>query len=136
MNKRSQSNIPKTMASLVALVLVATVAVLAQDNAKPETIHATAMGQLRASGKTFGVTINIASYSTPADQRTLIDAFNAGGHDALAEALSKMKSKGRVAISGTPGLRHRLCTHFSDRQRPAHSVDHESPHPIQRGLCE
>jgi len=58
MNKRSQSNIPKTMASLVALVLVATVAVLAQDNAKPETIHATAMGQLRASGKTFGVTIN------------------------------------------------------------------------------
>lgn len=103
MNKRSQSNIPKTMASLVALVLVASVAVLAQDNAKPETIHATAMGQLRASGKTFGVTINIASYSTPADQRTLIDAFNAGGHDALAEALSKMKSKGRVAISGTLG---------------------------------
>src|SRR5882762_4200897 len=91
------------MASLVALVLVASVAVLAHDNAKPETIHATAMGQLRASGKTFGVTINIASYSTPADQQTLIDAFNAGGHDALAEALSKMKSKGRVAITGTLG---------------------------------
>jgi len=77
--------------------------VLAQDKAKTETIHATAMGQMRASGKTFSVTINIASYSTPADQQTLIDAFNAGGHDALAKILSRMKSKGRVAITGTLG---------------------------------
>jgi len=33
----------------------------------------------------------------------LIDAFNAGGHDALAKTLNKMKSKGRVAITGTLG---------------------------------
>jgi hypothetical protein len=84
-------------------VLVAIVAAPAQDKAKPETIHATAMGQMTASGKTFSVTINIASYSTPADQQALIEAFNAGGHDALVRTLSKMKSKGRVAITGTLG---------------------------------
>jgi hypothetical protein len=47
--------------------------------------------------------LNIDSYSTPDDQKALIDAFNAGGHDALVKTLSKMKSKGRVAITGTMG---------------------------------
>jgi hypothetical protein len=75
----------------------------AQDKAKPEAIHAMAMGQMTASGKTFSVTINITSNSTPVDQQTLSDVFNAGGHDALVKALSRMKSKGRVAITGTLG---------------------------------
>ena len=33
----------------------------------------------------------------------MIDAFTSGGHNALVKALSKMKSKGRVAITGTLG---------------------------------
>jgi hypothetical protein len=77
--------------------------VVAQDQPKRETIQATAMGQQRASGKMFSVTVNIDSYSTPEDQKALIDAFNAGGHDALVKTLSRMKSKGRVAITGTLG---------------------------------
>jgi hypothetical protein len=75
----------------------------AQDKPKRETIQATAMGQQRASGKMFSVTVNIESYSTPEDQKVLSDAFNSGGHDALVKTLSKMKSKGRVAITGTMG---------------------------------
>jgi hypothetical protein len=75
----------------------------AQDKPKRETIQATAMGQQRASGKMFSVTVNIESYSTPEDQKALMDAFSAGGHDALTKTLSKMKSKGRVAITGTMG---------------------------------
>jgi hypothetical protein len=75
----------------------------AQDKPKRETIQATAMGQQRASGKMFHVTVNIESYSTPEDQKLLSDAFESGGHDALVKALSKMKSKGRVAITGTLG---------------------------------
>jgi hypothetical protein len=75
----------------------------AQDKPKRETIQATAMGQQRASGKVFSVTVNIESYSTPEDQKALMDAFSAGGHDALTKTLSKMKSKGRVAITGTMG---------------------------------
>jgi hypothetical protein len=75
----------------------------AQDTPKRETIQATAMGQQRASGKMFSVTVNIESYSTAEDQKTLSDAFKNGGHDALVKTLSKMKSKGRVAITGTLG---------------------------------
>jgi len=51
----------------------------------------------------FSVTINIESYSTPEDQKTLIDAFNTGGHDLLVKTLNKMPAKGRVAITGTLG---------------------------------
>src|SRR6266404_4681279 len=73
----------------------------AQDKPKRETIQATAMGQQRASGKMFHVTVNIESYSTQEDQKVLFDAFTDGGHNALVKTLSKMKSKGRVAITGT-----------------------------------
>jgi hypothetical protein len=92
-----------TMAFFCGFLLFPTFKARAQDKPKRETIQATAMGQQRASGKTFSVTINIDSYSTPEDQKALIDAFNAGGHDALAKTLRTMKSKGRVAITGTLG---------------------------------
>jgi hypothetical protein len=75
----------------------------AQEKPKRETIQAQAMGQTTAAGKTFNVTVNIESYSTPEDQKTLMDAFTSGGHAALVKTLSKMKSKGRVAITGTLG---------------------------------
>jgi len=64
-----------------------------------ETIQAQAFGTTTMAGKTFGVTINIEDYSTPAEQKALIDAFNSGGHDAMVKVLSKMKSKGRVRLS-------------------------------------
>jgi hypothetical protein len=87
----------------MAIFLPVALKVYAQDKPKRETIQATAMGQLTAAGKTFHVTVNIESYSTPGDQKMLIDAFASGGHDALVNTLSKMKSKGRVAITGTLG---------------------------------
>jgi hypothetical protein len=87
----------------MAIFLPVVLKVYAQDKPKRETIQATAMGQLTAAGKTFHVTVNIESYSTPEDQKMLIDAFASGGHDALVNTLSKMKSKGRVAITGTLG---------------------------------
>lgn len=67
---------------------------------KPETIQAQAFGTTTMAGRNFGITVRIESYSTPTDQKTLIDAFNKGGHEALVNALSKMKSRGRVAITG------------------------------------
>jgi hypothetical protein len=92
-----------TMALFCSFVLLATLKVGAQDKPKNETIQATAVGQQRAAGKMFSVTLNIESYSTPDDQKALIDAFNSGGHDALVKTLRKMKPKGRVAITGTLG---------------------------------
>jgi hypothetical protein len=75
----------------------------AQEKPKSERFTATAMGAARASGKRFSINIIIDGYSTPADQKTLIDAFQAGGHDGLVKTLDKMKSMGRVAITGTVG---------------------------------
>jgi hypothetical protein len=91
------------LATSSGFFLLTTLKAGAQDNPPSETIQATAMGQQRASGKMFSVTVNIESYSTPEDQKVLSDAFKNGGHDALVKTLSKMKSKGRVAITGTLG---------------------------------
>ena len=58
-----------------------------------ETIQAQAFGTTTMAGKSFGVTINIEDYSTPAEQKALIDAFNSGGHDAMVirpEALAEV----------------------------------------------
>jgi len=90
-------------AAIASIFLLAAFQIAAQDKPKRETIQATAMGQLKAAGKTFHVTVNIESYSAAEDQKILIDAFTSGGHDALVKTLSKMKSKGRVAITGTIG---------------------------------
>jgi hypothetical protein len=93
----------------IAVVLITLVLVTgafktgAQDKPKRETIQAQAMGQNRAMGKSFNVTVTINSYSPPDDQKVLLDALAEGGQAAVSKALSKMKSKGRVAITGTLG---------------------------------
>jgi hypothetical protein len=74
-----------------------------QDKQKTETIQATAMGTSTSMGRMFSVNILIDSYSTPQDQKTLIDAFQSGGHDELVKTLSEMKGKGRVSVTGTVG---------------------------------
>jgi hypothetical protein len=89
--------------AVLSILSVAVYKVRCQEKPKAEVIQAQAMGQLRASGKQFSVTINIQSYSTTEDQQRLIDAFTKGGHNALVKTLSKMKSNGRVAITGTLG---------------------------------
>lgn len=70
---------------------------------KAETIQAQAFGTATMAGRSFGITVRIESYSTPEDQKALIDAFIAGGHDAMVKVLSKMKSRGRVAVTGSVG---------------------------------
>jgi hypothetical protein len=70
---------------------------------KRETIQAQVWGEQTMAGKTFNMTIRVNSYSTPEDQKTLLDAFQKGGHDALVRALQKMPERGRIAITGTLG---------------------------------
>lgn len=92
---RSIGNSPTRM--ILGLLILLSITAGAQ---KSETIQAQAFGTTTQSGRTFGITIRIESYSTPTDQKTLIDAFNKGGHDALVDALGKMKARGRIAITG------------------------------------
>ena len=88
---------------LTAVLAVSAFGIYPQDQPKRETIQAQAMGQNTSAGKQFNVTISINSYSTPDDQKLLIDALSQGGQRALTKALSKMKSKGRVGVTGTLG---------------------------------
>jgi len=84
-------------------------------------------------GKCSIVTANIESYSTPEDQQALIAAFKAGGHDALVKTLSKMKSKGRVAITGRWVTRSLTYALFRPRMAGGFGC-HGSSHPVRRGL--
>jgi hypothetical protein len=83
--------------------LLGSIYAFSQDKPKPETYGATAMGEGPASGRRFNVTITIQQYSTPEDQQILIDSVMRSGQKGLVDTLSKMKSKGRVAITGTLG---------------------------------
>ena len=89
--------IPYGLVTLVALISISSHA------QEPETIQAQAFGTTTMASQNFGITIKIESYSTPADQKALIDAFTKGGHDALVDTLSKMKARGRVGITGQLG---------------------------------
>jgi hypothetical protein len=66
-------------------------------------IQAQAMGTSTQMGRSFSVNIIIEELSTPDDQKALLDAFNHNKNEGLVNALSKMKSKGHMAITGTLG---------------------------------
>ncbi|HEX3228212.1 MAG TPA: hypothetical protein VHQ95_04560 [Pyrinomonadaceae bacterium] len=74
-----------------------------QKLAKPINIQAQAMGTSTQLGRNFGVTVIINEFSPPSDQKILLEAFQQKGNEGLVNALSKMPSKGRVAITGTLG---------------------------------
>jgi hypothetical protein len=52
----------------------------------------------------ISVDLIINDFSTAEDQKVLIDAFQAKGSEGVANALHKMHSKGRIAITGTLGF--------------------------------
>jgi hypothetical protein len=66
-------------------------------------IQATAMGQSTQLGRSFSVTAIIEEFSPAEDQQLLLEAFKEKGNEGLVNALSKMHSKGRLAITGTLG---------------------------------
>src|SRR5262245_50282373 len=103
-----------TRRRIFSLALVAIVAVLliagshngeAQSTKLPEriTIQAQAMGTSTQLGRNFSVTAIINELSPPEDQKILLEAFQTKGNEGLVNALSKMPSKGRLAITGTLG---------------------------------
>jgi len=63
------------------------------------TIQATAMGTSTQLGKIHDINIHIEQFSTPDDQKALIDAFNRSGQDGLVDVLEDMKPKGRVRFA-------------------------------------
>ena len=108
LNKAKKTSFMRCCVVAVTLVLLASISNLAKDEppkekGKAETIQCTAMGTSTQMGRSVGVTIIIDELSTPEDKQILMAAFQKGGNQALCNAVSKMHSKGRLAITGTVG---------------------------------
>ena len=88
---------------LTTLLLTAVPLAFSDEGRGVETIDATAMGTSTQMGKTVNVKVTIYEYSTDEDRQILVDAFKKGQNQALVNALTKMKSVGRIAITGTLG---------------------------------
>lgn len=105
-NNPGKSNIRKFSCGgllLATLGLTAVTFALSADDRQIETIDATAMGTSTQLGKNVSVKVTIYEYSTDEDRQILIDAFKKGQNQGLVNALTKMKSVGRIAITGTLG---------------------------------
>jgi len=88
---------------LSALLLIGVTLALSADDRKVETIDATAMGTSTQLGQNVSVKVTIYEFSTDEDRQILLDAFKKGQNQGLVNALTKMKSVGRIAITGTIG---------------------------------
>ncbi len=96
----------RTALSISLLVIVNVLAATTTSAQKlPKSIHiqGNAMGTSTQLGRSASITIIIQELSLPADQKILINAFKEKGNEGLVNALSKMPSKGRIAITGTLG---------------------------------
>ena len=90
--------------AVIGLMLAVTIlATSGFERDKAETIDATAMGTSTQMGRVGTVRIIIYEYSTPEDRQILVQAFQKGQSNGLANALSKMKAVGRIQIPGTVG---------------------------------
>lgn len=85
-----------------ALLMALTVG-LSADDKKTQTIDATATGTSTQLGQTVSVKVTIYEFSTDEDRQILLEAFKQGQNQGLVNALTKMKSVGRIAITGTIG---------------------------------
>jgi hypothetical protein len=88
---------------LTTLLLTAVTLARSADERKVETIDATATGTSTQLGQIVNVKVTIYEYSSDEDRQILIDAFKKGQNQGLVNALTKMKSVGRIAITGTLG---------------------------------
>jgi hypothetical protein len=104
MNMRKNSKLMRiAMESLLILGLVISGSIPGSARDKNETIDATAFGTRTQLGANIGVTLNIYEFSTPADRQILVQAYEKGQNQGLANALQRMRAVGHVEITGTLG---------------------------------
>lgn len=87
----------------VSLMLLTNSLGLAQKLPKHIFIQASAMGTSTQMGRTVSVNLVIEELSSDAERTGLLEAFQQKGNEGLVNALHKMKSKGRMSITGTLG---------------------------------
>jgi hypothetical protein len=92
----------KISVATAAILAMSAVSGLARQN--HEQIDAQAYGTSTQMGRNFTVRLIIYEYSTPEDRKILVESFQKGQNDGLANALEKMKAVGRITMPGTLGF--------------------------------
>ena len=92
----------KMSIATAAILAISAVVGFARDT--NETIDAQARGTSTQLSKNFTVRLIVYEYSAPEDRKILIESFQKGQNDGLANALEKMKVVGRITMPGTLGF--------------------------------
>ena len=90
-----------TIVKTILLIALAATCSFAQKGR--EEYQAQAFGEGTQLGHTFNVTVIINEYSTEEDQQVLFESYKKSGMNGVTNALNKMKTKGRISITGTLG---------------------------------
>lgn len=90
--------------AIIGSIVILLVSHLQAAAQKSQVIQATAMGTSTQLGRVVNVDLRINEYSTIDERNALLQAFQEKGSEGLANALDKMKAKGRIAITGTLGF--------------------------------
>ena len=96
----------KRQLNAIVIIAIAAFLLLTGSNAvaqKQEHISATAMGTSTQLGRIVNVDFRIFGKSSGEEQQALLQAFKDSGSQGLANAVEKMRAKGRIAITGTLG---------------------------------
>jgi hypothetical protein len=100
---RKLMNMVLVIVAAISLILLTNTASSAQKLPKRITIQAQAMGTSTQMGRNANVTLIIEELTTNDERAGLLEAFQHKGNEGLVNALSKMKSKGRMSVTGTLG---------------------------------
>jgi len=103
MQKETKVSFVSAALILFGLLLLANLYIVAQDNTLPKVYQAQAMGQGTQLGRTYNITVHIDQYTSSEERQVLVDAFCKDVSQGLFNALTKAKSKGRIAVTGTLG---------------------------------
>lgn len=100
---RRLTNLGLAIVGAMSLILLTSTASFAQKLPKRITIQATAMGTSTQMGRSASVNLIIEELTTEEERAGLLEAFQQKGNQGLVNALDKMKSKGRMSVTGTLG---------------------------------
>src|ERR1044072_3838730 len=100
---RRLTNLGLAIVGAMSLILLTSTASSAQKLPKRIMIQATAMGTSTQMGRSASINLIIEALTSDEERAGLIEAFQQKANEGLVNALDKMKSKGRMSITGTLG---------------------------------
>lgn len=100
---RRLTNMSLAIVGALSLILLTHTTSSAQKLPKSITIQATAMGTSTQLGRVVSVNLIIKEITSDEERAGMLQAFQQKGNEGLVNALDKMKSKGRMSVTGTLG---------------------------------